>query len=219
MGARQSGKLGVVKLFWPSTIVAVLLSLMVLACSGDSGNTAEPTPEASPTPSASGPAEQALGQYVESMLGKAYVEDCSKADAQRDAGKICSVFRGERGNTRAYALGPTFSEGTQWAFLQERGNQWSVVYSQPITRENAGIPGVPWPLTQGAEAVVIGAAPCLNVREGPGLNQKAVDCIADGAKIKIGAGPAMGDNIQWWQVEGRSGWVAADYLRYPDAIQ
>ena len=64
-----------------------------------------------------------------------------------------------------------------------------------------------------------GTGQCLNVREGPGLNQKAVDCLPDGARIRIATGPAMGDDIQWWQVQGRSGWVAADFLRYPDAAQ
>jgi hypothetical protein len=27
------------------------------------------------------------------------------------------------------------------------------------------------------------------------------------------------DGLQWWQVEGRNGWVAGTYLRYPDAAQ
>ena len=31
--------------------------------------------------------------------------------------------------------------------------------------------------------------------------------------------PSNADNLIWWQVEGRTGWVAADYLRYPDAAQ
>ena len=79
------------------------------------------------------------------------------------------------------------------------------------------MPGIPWPLGAGVE-VVVKAGGCLNVREGPGLSQKAVDCIADGAKIKLAAGPQVVDNIAWWQVEGRSGWVAGDYLRYPDAL-
>jgi hypothetical protein len=29
----------------------------------------------------------------------------------------------------------------------------------------------------------------------------------------------MGDGINWWQLSGRTGWVSADYLRYPDAAQ
>ena len=203
----------------PSAFAGALLSLVLVACTGGSGGgDTSPTPE--PTAAAgSGPAELALAQYVQTSLGKPYLEDCSKADAQRDVGKICSTFRGERGNTRAYVLGGTFSEGIQWAFVEQRGGQWNVVYTQALSADNAGVPGVPWPLAQGAEVQVVGAAPCLNVREGPGLNQKAVDCVAEGTKLKLGAGPALGDGIQWWQIEARSGWVAADYLRYPDALQ
>jgi hypothetical protein len=57
------------------------------------------------------------------------------------------------------------------------------------------------------------------VREGPSLNQKAVDCIKDGTKVRLVAGPSAADGIQWWQVEGRTGWISGDYLRYPDAAQ
>lgn len=204
--------------FRAHAIIVAFLSLAVLACSGGSDKV-EPTPEPTLDPVGADPAAQALAQYVQSTLNKEFVPDCSKADAQRDAGKICSVIRGERGNLRAYAIGATFSEGTQWVILQERGGQWSVASTQQLTRDNAGVPGIPWPLTQGAEVVVVGAAPCLNVREGPGLNQKAVDCIAEGARVKLGAGPATGDGISWWQLDARAGWVAADYLRYPDALQ
>ena len=191
---------------------------MVLGCSGDN-NTSEPTPEPTAGNVASGPAEQALAQYVQTTLNKEFIEDCTKAEAQRDAGKVCSTFRGERGNFRAYVLGATFSEGTQWAILEQRGGNWTVASTIQLTPDNAGVPGIPWPLTPGADVVVAGAAPCLNVREGPGLNQRAVDCIRDGARIKVAAGPVAGDNILWWQVDGRNGWVAADYLRLPDALQ
>jgi hypothetical protein len=47
---------------------------------------------------------------------------------------------------------------------------------------------------------------------------RAVDCIRDGTRIKLSAGPTEGDRIIWYQVEGRTGWVSADYLRYPDAL-
>jgi hypothetical protein len=200
-------------------VVAAACSALLFGCGGDSDNSSEPTPEPTAPLQGSGPAEQALGQYVQNTLNKEYLEDCARADAQRDAGKICSVFRGERGNFRAYAIGATFSEGSQWVIMEQRGNQWVVASTQQITPDNAGVPGIPWPLRPGADVVVAGAAPCLNVREGPGLNQKAVDCLADGARIRVAAGPTPGDNIQWWQVEGRAGWVAADYLRFPDALQ
>jgi hypothetical protein len=163
---------------------------------------------------------------VETTLNKGFVEDCSTADAQRDVGKICSVFRGERNGQRAYVLGPTFSEGQQWAFLAPgNNNQWSVVHTVMLTPDSRGVPGIPWPLALNQDVVVVGVGACgsagngLNVREGPALNQRAVDCLSERTVIKLGAGPATGDNIQWWQVAGRAGWVSADYLRYPDAAQ
>jgi len=205
-----------------AVLAAIFLFAVVFnfACFGSgSDDKPEPTPVPTEAPVGSGPAEQALGRYVEMTLGKAFVEDCSKADASRDVGKICSTFRGERDNLRAYVLGGTFSEGLQWAFLGQNAGQWSVVHSVKITGDNAGVPGVPWPLRIGVDVVVAGAAPCVNVREGPSLMQRAVDCIADGTRIRLAAGPSMGDNFQWWQVAGRTGWVVADYLRYPDAAQ
>jgi hypothetical protein len=202
------------------------LLLLLAACGGGGNdNAAKPTPEATATPAGSGPAEQALARYVETTLNKPYLEDCAKADTTRDVGKVCSVFRGERNNQRAYALGNTFSEGTQWAILEERNGQWNVVHTPAITRDNASVPGIPWPLRTGVDVVVVGVGGCgtvgsgLNVREGPALNQRAVDCVSEGTVVQLASGPAPGDNLQWWQLAGRSGWVAADFLRYPDAAQ
>jgi hypothetical protein len=200
-----------------SALVALVV-LALVACGGDD-TPAEPTPEPEPTQVGSGPAEQALARYVESTLGKGFVEDCSTATAERDGGKICSTYRGERSGARAYVLGGTFSEGTQWAILEERNGQWSVVHAPTITPDNRGVPGIPWPLTLNVDVVVTGAAPCVNVREGPALAQRAVDSLCDGTTIRLGAGPATADNFQWWQVAGRTGWVVSDYLRYPDAAQ
>jgi hypothetical protein len=44
-----------------------------------------------------------------------------------------------------------------------------------------------------------------------------VDCLADGTEVTIDEGPVEADGFQWWRVEDRSGWVAGDYLRYPEA--
>jgi hypothetical protein len=200
------------------SLAVPLVASLAIACSGGSDKKTDAAPEA--TQAASGdPAVQALSKHVETTMGKQFVEDCSKAQAGQDTGKICSFMKGERGNQRAYTLGMVASEPSQWAILELQGTEWKVAYTQPITRDNSGVPGVPWPLKPGAEVVVAGAAPCVNVREGPALNQKAVDCIRDGTKIKLAAGPAAVDNINWWQVDGRSGWVAGDFLRYADAAQ
>jgi hypothetical protein len=204
------------------TIVALIVVVVILAvsCLGGGDNEAEPTPEPTPQQSGSGPAEQALARYVEMTLQKQFFEDCSMAEAGRDAGKICSTLRGERAGQFAFVIGLVASEANQWVIVGERApGQFDVVSTQMITPDNAGVPGIPWPLRTGVDLVVAGSNPCVNVREGPSLNQRAVDCIRDGTRVRLTAGPANADNIQWWQVEGRTGWVAADYLRYPDAAQ
>ena len=201
-----------------ASLVGPAILMLSLACGGG-GDDAPPTPVPTPAPEFSGPAEQALARYVETTLMKGFVEDCTKADSQNDAGKICSTFRGEREGVRAYALGQTFSEGIEWAFVGQNAGQWAVVHTVKLTPDNRGVPGIPWPLRSGVDLVVVGADPCVNVREGPSIQQRAVDSICDGTRIQLGGGPAMGDGFQWWQLAGRTGWVVADYLRYPDAAQ
>src|SRR5688500_4872090 len=122
--------------------LTVLLLTLALACSGGDNGGSEPEPTPTPEPGASGPAEQALARHVETTLGKPFLEDCGKADAARDVGKICSILRGEREGLRAYVLGPTFSEGQQWAVVGQSGGQWNVVHTLQITGDNAGVPGI-----------------------------------------------------------------------------
>jgi len=196
---------------------------------GADGN--NPTPAASATPTGNAQ-EQAIEAYVRTTLNMEYAGDCSTtvpggpaqtpgaaATVPATATRICSVKRGDREGVAGYVLGQPLSEPTRYIFLEQRGGQWQVTYSPLITPDTRGVPGIPWPLRPGAEVVVVGTGQCLNVREGPALNQAAVDCINDGTRIRLASGPADADNRQWWQVDGRSGWVAADYLRYPDAAQ
>jgi hypothetical protein len=204
-------------------VVFLVAVAVVLLAGGDDGDgtsaSNEPVETATPETPGSGPPEQALARYVQTTLGKEFIEDCSKAQAATDAGKVCSIFRGERGNQRAYILGAVAAEPTQWAIMENQGGNWQMVFSPAITRDNSAVPGVPWPLRTGADVVVVGAAPCVNVRVGPAIAQPAVDCIADGTRIRLTSGPTPADNFQWWQVEGRTGWIVSDYLRYPDAAQ
>ena len=199
---------------------ALFVALFVLACGGDSEPPPEPTatvPAASPTPNTASP-EASLGNYIEETLGETFLEDCSRAVVEEVAGKICSIFRGERGDLRAYILGRTFSEPFQWAILEKQGTDWRVIHTPAIRFDTAGVPGIPWPLTSGTDVVVVGADPCVNVREGPGLDQTAVDCLSDGTIVQLSLGPIMADDFEWWQLAGRAGWVVADFLRYPDSL-
>lgn len=171
-----------------------------------------------PTGPAGNPVE-AVSAAVTRLLAKPLIEDCTRADPGRDAGKLCATARGEREGRRAYAVGPIAAQPSHWFIVENQGGQWVVSQTVSLTPDNTGVPGVPWPLKLGTDVVVVGANPCVNVREGPGLNQKAIDCIRDGTRIRLAAGPTNADNIIWWQVEGRTGWVSADYLRFPDAAQ
>jgi hypothetical protein len=199
-------------------VLVVIVLVVALTCGGggDSGSltTRTATPEATQPADASEPAA-ALAAHVQTTLNTDYAGDCSDAKVDEDAGKYCSATQGEREGVHAFVLGLAFSEFSQWAFVEQRGGSWQVVESVEITADNRVVPGVPWPLRVGAEVEIAGTGSCLNVRTEPG--GAAVDCIAEGTKIKLAAGPREANDLQWWQVDGRNGWVAADYLRYPDA--
>jgi hypothetical protein len=196
-------------------LIVLVVVLFISVCSGGDGNdtATNPTPEATEAPDTTAP-DGAVATYVQTTLNAQYAGPCG-GQTGADAGKICSTKLGEREGVHAYVLGPVLSEGDRWAFVEERGGSWLVVHSPAITPENRVVPGIPYPLAVGAEVEIIGTGSCLNVRTEPG--GAAVDCIADGTRIKLAAGPRDANNLQWWQVDGRNGWVAGDYLRYPDA--
>lgn len=211
----------VYSVFMPNRLFALpaLLLSFVIACGGGGGDSADPTPAATETPAAAGPGspEAALTGHAQAQFQKEFAGDCATASAATDGGKICATSNGERENFRAYTVGQVGSQAIQWVILQNAGGQWAVSSFMAITADNADVPGVPWPLRTGVDVVVVGTGNGLNVRTGPGLNADAVDRIDDGTVIRLSAGPAPADDLTWWQVEGRSGWVVADYLRYPDA--
>lgn len=214
----------------------MVCALVVAACGGG-GKKASVLPTALPTQTAagagatgaSGPAgpvaagdpNEVIKAWVQQMFQKDYAPDCTATDATKDTGKYCGAFKGDRGQDKAYTVGPVFSQATHWVIVEARNNQWVLASAIPLTPDMASIPGIPWPLATGVDLVVAsgGDPPCVNVREGPALAQKAVDCIKNGAKVRLTAGPTKADNYDWWQVEGRTGWVAGLYLRYPDAAQ
>jgi hypothetical protein len=200
-------------------VLVVIIALVAIVCTGgDSGDdppVATATPAVTPTVPTGSQQESAVVQYVQGTQGAEYAGGCADADATADVGKVCSVYRGERQGVHAFVLGQAFAEGTEWVFVEMQGGAWRVVESTPITPESAAVPGIPWPLKVGAEVVVIGTGSCLNVRTEPAGD--AVDCITEGSAIALSAGPEEANNRVWWRVEGRDGWVAAEYLRYPDS--
>jgi len=169
------------------------------------------------TPSATVSPEQALNDYVTNQLKQQYLGDCTAALMPEGQG-LCSAIRGERQNRRAYLIGPSAYEYQLWVFLKNDGGVWKIESTQVVKPETVNAPGAPWPLQKGATVVVGGTGTCLNVRAAPGIKEAAVDCIADGTVIVLEEGPVEMDGYQWWRPEGRSGWVAGDWLRYADEI-
>ena len=138
-------------------------------------------------------------------------------DSAEGRGQGLLEFKGERQGRRAYVVGPSSYESNLWLFLRNDGGQWQVYATQPVNADTANLPGAPWPLEKGAKVVVAGTGSCLNVRVAAGTNEAAVDCVADGTEVTLAEGPVEADGFQWWRLEDRSGWVAGDYLRYPEA--
>lgn len=182
---------------------------------GEGGGKQTPTP-AEPTPDESADAEAALTSYIQQKLNLEYAGDCTASILPKGEGKVCSDFKGERQGRRAYVVGPSSFEFNLWLFLRSDGGQWQVYATQPVKADTADLPGAPWPLERGAKVVVTGTGSCLNVRVAAGTNEAAVDCLADGTEVTIDEGPVEADGFQWWRLEDRSGWVAGDYLRYPE---
>jgi hypothetical protein len=205
-------------------LTAAASALLLAACfekgepSGPGVTAATPTAGGSPTPTTGSP-EDALGAYARQNLQMEYVGDCQAAQLPGDQGKLCTSFRGDRGPMKAYIAGSAFSEFTTWIFVEQKDGQWQVVEEFPIRPQAADVPGIPWPLTVGAQVVVVSTGQCLNVRDGAGLAKAAIDCLKDGTTIKLAEGPQEVDDFQWWRIDGRAGWVASDWLRYPDAAQ
>ena len=181
---------------------------------GEGGGKQTPTAEA--TPDESSDAEAALASYIQQKLTLEYAGDCSASILPKGEGRVCSAFKGERQGRRAYVIGPSSYESNLWLFLRADGGEWQVYATQPVNADTANLPGAPWPLEKGAKVVVAGTGSCLNVRVAAGTKEAAVDCLADGTEVTLAEGPVEADGFQWWRVEDRSGWVAGDYLRYPE---
>jgi hypothetical protein len=186
---------------------------------GDGGNekdsAATAQAQATGTPSETVSAEQAVTDFITNQLKQQYAGDCTAALMPEIKG-LCSAARGERSNRKAYLIGPSSYEYQLWVFLRKEGSAWKVESTQPVKPETVNAPGAPWPLEKGAKVVVGGTGTCLNVRVAPGIKEAAVDCIADGTEIILEDGPVEADGYQWWRPQGRSGWVAGDWLRYVD---
>jgi hypothetical protein len=197
----------------------VLGSVLFAACFGGGG---DDTPDATSTPALPGP-EDAIAGWVAENRSLSYIGDCANADRGRDTGKLCSTQIGERGRRRAYALGPTFSEPTALAIVEDTNLGWVIHSVENNDQSGSQIPGIDWPLEIGDRVIVIGLGEndCLSVREQPTQQANRTICVADGTTAIVQEGPAEAEGFTWWRItgDGFGGWAAGTWLRLEEAIR
>lgn len=200
-------------------IFVVLIAMIMMAgCFGGGDD----TPDATATPTLPGP-EDAIADWVDKNRSVGYVGDCSKANPGEDAGKLCSSQIGERGRRRAYSIGPTFSEPTALAILEDTAQGWTIHSVENQDPSQQQIPGIDWPIEAGDRVIVIGLGEndCLSIREQPTIEAARTICMPDGTTAIVQEGPVEADGFTWWRIagEGFSGWGAGDWLRLEEAIR
>jgi hypothetical protein len=84
----------------------------------------------------------AVGEAVQTG-GASYAGDCSTT-TPADIGADCSKFVASEGTLQAYMIGPTFSEFTDWVFVEQNQSGWIPVGSAAF-HDTAGAQQVPWP--------------------------------------------------------------------------
>ena len=196
-------------------------AIALTACSGGSSK-----PKASPTPSTPS-AVDVIAQWVHDNRNVDFVGDCDNAKQGVDIGKLCVRIAGRRGTLWAYNLGPTFSDPTALAMLQQqKDGTWKVLSVTNRDPSSGDVPGIAWPLEIGDQVVVVGLAQgdCLNVRDTPSTKGKQIACVPQGTKAIIQDGPQQGESYTWWKVSGDAGtggfagWAADKWMRLPEAI-
>jgi hypothetical protein len=200
------------------TLAAVCAAALAFAaaCGGesDAGDDATPTPE---VPGAL----DAIAEWVRANRNVDFVGACASAREGIDVGKLCVNEVGRRGTRIAYSLGPTFSEPTALAIVEESA-EGAVVLSVENIDPNESVPGIAWPLQVGDRVIVIGLgeSDCLRIREQPTQQGAQITCIGDGAEAIIQEGPVDAETFTWWRIagDGFNGWAAENWLRLPEAI-
>lgn len=205
---------------WLMPLLALALVLSGACVFGGDDGTEEP--EATATPAKPSP-EDALGKWVADNRSVGFIPSCGDAQPGVDVGKLCATLVGERGPRRAYALGPTFSEPTALAFVEDSADGWVVLSVNNRDPSRPQVPGIDWPLVVGDAVVMIGLGEgeCLRIREQPTQEAAQLDCRPDGTQAIIQEGPIEAETITWWRIagEGFNGWAAGTWLRLPEAIQ
>ncbi len=200
-----------------SVAMLVALSLIGAACGGGKSK----APAATPTENVPGPID-AVADWVRTNRNVDFIGACTSAKPGIDVGKLCVLPAGTRGTRQAYYLGPTFSDTTALAILEQKPEGWAVLSVKNRNPSAGAVPGIDWPLQIGDAVVVIGLGDtdCLRVREQPTQQAKQTICVPDGTKAIIQEGPVEAETFTWWRIagEGFDGWAAGTWLRLPDAI-
>ena len=201
------------------TIFTAALSLalaLAAACGGG-----DDAPDATPTPTKPGP-QDVIGDWVRANRNVDFVGNCADARAGLDVGKLCAIEVGARGTRKAFSIGPTFSEPTALAIVEEREDGWAILSVQNRDPSAGAVPGIAWPLTVGDAIVIIGLGEgdCLRIRERPSQEGMQQICMPDGTTAIIQEGPVEAETFTWWKIagEGFNGWAAGTWLRLPEAI-
>lgn len=95
--------------------------------------------------SAAAPVASANAAVAEAIQtgGATYAGDCADT-TPANIGQDCSKFVAADGSMQAYAIGPAFSEFTDWVFVSQTKSGWIPVGSADFDG-TAGAPTVPWP--------------------------------------------------------------------------
>jgi hypothetical protein len=128
--------------------------------------------------------EDAIGDRVRTNRNVDFIGLCGNAKPGVDVGKLCVNEIGSRGTRRVYALGPTFSEPTALAMVEQKPEGWTVLSVTNRDPSAPSVPGIAWPLQVGDQVIVIGLGEndCLRVREQPTQQGKQLTCVPDGTK-------------------------------------
>jgi len=93
---------------------------------------------AMPVPSADAAVQEAV-----QAGGEAYAGDCGSA-TPASIGQECSKYVAASGVIRAYMVGLSFSEFTNWVFVEQTQAGW-IPISSAAYDDSSGLPAVPWP--------------------------------------------------------------------------
>ena len=135
----RSGRAVVVGRGW---WVAAALLLAALACATAATRLSADDSDA-PVTVAALAAEDAVRQAVQAT-GAVYAGDCAATRSPADLGKVCSKLVEERESQRAYLTGRTFSEFSEWVFVEQTAGGWVLAGSAPLDFFATSIE-VPWP--------------------------------------------------------------------------